>query len=170
MTARDRSSNQRISTKEFVVHLAAKAKASEVRKKVEQVGSWYEVPGHADTYVVKADAAFASPREGWEKLCKAVGSHGEVLPVFITAEGESQYSVGTVHLRFATPPSDAELKDWLPAGVRVKERNEYVPQQIAVEAANPRQQFLPDMLTELQQQSGQEVQIWPETLQAFRRA
>jgi hypothetical protein len=50
------------------------------------------------------------------------------------------------------------------------ERNEYVPAQIAVVPTNLRSQFLPDVLSELQQQSGAEVQVWPETLQAFRRA
>lgn len=160
----------RISTKEFVVHLKPQSKQDEVRKRIEKLGSWSEIPGHADTYVVHVDAAFKSAREGWKTLCKAAGSAGEVLPVFVTAEGEPQYSVGTVHLRFPAPPSDEELKDLLPASVRVIERNEYVPAQIAVEPTNLRKQFLPDVLSELQQQSGAEVQVWPETLQAFRRA
>ena len=156
----------RISSSEFVIRSVDGVKLSKILK---PLGDLVGIPGQKDTFLIRLVAPASNPRVGWNQLRTVIGSHGQVLPVFLGEHEQPKYSVGTLQVRFPSPPSDDELYAWLPAGLRVKARNEYIPSQISLEPAEPTGQFLPDLIADLRQHNGDQVQVWPETLQLFRK-
>jgi len=161
--------SQQISPLEYVVYFPSHEDIHEVRHRLEKLGTLYPVAGRAGTFIVRLSTPASSGRKGWEKVRDAVGTLGEVFPVFLDDRGAPTYPVGTVMVRFASPLSDAELEKWLPQGLRVKGRNEFVPAQVALVSDHPGQRYLPDVLSDLKNQNDYAVTVWPETLQAFRR-
>ncbi|MBL9084510.1 MAG: hypothetical protein JNK76_22095 [Planctomycetales bacterium] len=160
------SPTDRISANEFVVKCRSVSSLPELKR----LGEVNPIPGQANTYLMRLTRPVADARSGWKKLRKALGTSWQVLPVFLSDDDQPKYPVGTVQVRFSKPPSDAQLRSWLPAGLRVKSRNEYVPAQVELEPSKPDEEYLPDLLSKLRTTSGEEVTVWPDTLQQFRRS
>ena len=164
-----KAKSHEISDSEFVVRLPSELTPQAAAGKLQGVASLEPLAGHPGLHIVSLASGAASPKKGWELLRKKLGGKVEVSPVFLDEDQTPRYAVGTFQVRFPSPPSDAELHEWLPQGLRVKGRNEYMPAQVALEPEDPARQYLPDLLAALQQHIAEGVTVWPETLQRYRR-
>ena len=164
-----KATRRQISSTDFVLRLLPSYKIETARQKLESLGTVEPVTGHSCLYLVHLAKAAASPRKGWQRIRQALGGNVEVTPVFLEPDQSPKFAAGTLQVRFPTPPTDAELQEWLPSGLRLKSRNQYVPSQVALEPDDPTEHYLPDLLAALEKQSDQDIKIWPETLQQFRR-
>ena len=160
----------RISATDYVLRLPQKYAAATASRKLRSIGGMESLPGYSDLYVVHLAKPATDPRRGWQRIREALGGNVEVTPVFLDDDHAPRYAAGTLQVRFPSPLTDAALRQWLPRGLRLKYRNEYVEAQVALELENPTEQYLPDLLAALEKQSDQNIKIWPETLQQFRRA
>jgi hypothetical protein len=160
----------RISDSAFVIRAPGTTDIARLSQALGAAGALEAIAGHPGLYLVTLSHAAKDARHGWELVRQQLGGEVEVFPVYIGEDELPRFSVGTLQVRFPSPPSDTELAQWLPQGLRIKGRNEYVPAQIALEPADPAGQFLPDLVAEVEKSSSQPVRVWPETLQQFRRS
>lgn len=153
----------------FVIRLADEATLELLREEFGQVGSLETLPAHPELALLQLRAGGGDPKRLWRKLQATLGGKGSIMPVFRDAEDAARYPVGDILVRFKGSPSDHLLGEWAAKnGLRVRQRNKYVPNQVAFEPSDPREQYLPDLLERLEQ--GEDVAaVWPETLGAYRR-
>jgi hypothetical protein len=159
----------KVSCQEFVIRSHANMPLSYLSKLLDSFGAIVELPGHPGLFLAKLNKAAGSARQGWELIRSRLDNTCDVFPVFIDDDETLKYSTGTLQVRFSTSPTDRELEEWLPTGLRIASRNEYVPSQVAVESATNSKEFLPDVLASLERTSSKSVRIWPETIQQFKR-
>ncbi|MGH9132762.1 MAG: hypothetical protein ACRDZZ_02410 [Ilumatobacteraceae bacterium] len=90
-------------------------------------------------------------RAGWEDVAELTGAPW-VAPVLVDASDRESYPTGEVVVRFAEPPSDAELRRIERAEqVRAVRRNSYVASQVVFAPAQPEGMYLPDLCARLEQ-------------------
>ena len=119
-----------ISAAEFVVRLPKGLSPDSLAGKLRGFGTLESIAGQAGLHILRLAKAAPSPKEGWEMVCKKLGDKVEVSPVFFDEDKAPRYAAGTLQVRFPSPLGDAELHKWLPQGLRVKSRNEYMPAQV----------------------------------------
>jgi hypothetical protein len=92
----------------------------------------------------------------------------KVYPVVVNEAGDELFPTGSVAVRFATTPTDADLARFVAEHkLQIRARNSYVPRQVAFDAVSATR-FLPDVLSELEQDDTVE-RVWPETISQYRR-
>lgn len=158
------------SSTNFVVRAPVVSESTTFRHQLEKFGTVETLPGHPDLLVLHLESAPAQSKKTWEQLRKTLGPGTEIFPVLLDDNGSPHYPLGTLTARFRQPLSDSALAELLePLGLQVKSRNKYVPTQISLQALEPSQHFLPDVLNAVGQLGDKLVDVWPETLMHFRR-
>ena len=158
----------RLRNNAYVIRFPDDEHRAENRRLVEQLGIVEELPTHPELLLLHVDPAPADAKDGWRNLHKVLGDECGVYPVILDDDGNSKYPLGSIIVRFPTPPSDDELEQWAhDHKLVVQERNEYAPQQVSFHPAKHERQFLPEVVHRLSETSG--IRSWPDTLSSFRR-
>ena len=106
----------------------------------------------------------------WEQARDLLGDLGTVQPVLLDESGEAHFPTGEIAVRFHEAPPDERLQELAAAhGLRLRDRNEYVPQQAVFRPADPAAaSYLPKLVRELAQTEDVKA-AWASTLTKFRR-
>jgi hypothetical protein len=138
----------------FVVHLTPQNK-EEVSRRLESVGSIEDI-GEDNTLLLRVkktrsqSQAESQPQAQWRRLTEMIGSSGSVQPVLSDETGHPHYPTGELTVRFLKKPSDKNVKEFAEKyGLRLRDRNEFVPEQAAFQVADPAATYLPDLLQEI---------------------
>lgn len=129
--------------------------------------------GHLDQgeepLVIELSEEPESSRAGWERLREAVGTGVLIVPVLIGDGGRSLYPTGSIMVRFAETPSDAQLEAFARThGLRVGHRNRYRSSQASFEISEPETTYVPELTDALT--ASQHVRLaWPETKTQYTR-
>jgi hypothetical protein len=102
----------------------------------------------------------------WELVRKKIG--GEIVhPVLLDESGYHQYPTGEISVRFQSNPSDTQLKRFAAShNLRLRSRNEFIPQQVIFELLKPGERYIPELVEEIA--GDKNVQYaWANTLSRF---
>jgi len=121
-------------------------------------------------FVITLAKSAPSGKQGWTKLSELLNGKAKVFPVFEDENEAPRYPIGKLQVRFPSRPTDQELRKICQTqGLKVSERNEFVPDQVAFELKKSSDQYLPDLVQQLRAEQGPSTKVWPVTLSQFRR-
>ena len=148
--------------------LHARRDREDVRRELGQLGEVVELSG-SDLLLLRLNKGSASAKAAWERIRKKLGEGESVQPVLLDESGSPQYPTGEVVIRFREAPSAARLKEFAEAhGLRLRGRNEYVPQQAIFELSEEAGSYLPKVVEEVAGEEDVE-RAWANTLAHFER-
>jgi hypothetical protein len=153
----------------FVARLPAGAIAKSVFAPLAPFAKYEAVSGHPELWLISLKEKVGDSRAVWKKLQAAVGAKATVAPALIDEQQNIKLPTGTVIARFAKDPTDDELAAFSnELGLRVVERNKFVPRQVTFRPANP-DAFLPELVDRVRRQKPALVNVWADTLSQFER-
>lgn len=105
----------------------------------------------------------------WSRARELLGEAGKVHPVLIDEMGHSHFPTGEISIRFHEVPADERLQEFaVEHGLRLRDRNEFVPQQAVFRPADPSASYLPKLVQDLAE-SKDTKKVWANTLTRFHR-
>jgi hypothetical protein len=105
----------------------------------------------------------------WSQARKLLGNLGSVHPVLLDELGEPHFPTGDISVRFHEVPPDERLQEFaVEHGLRLRDRNEYVPQQAVFRPVDSSASYLPKLVQELAETRDTKA-VWANTLTRFRR-
>lgn len=105
----------------------------------------------------------------WSRARELLGEIGKVHPVLIDEMGHPHFPTGEISIRFHEAPADERLQEFaVEHGLRLRDRNEFVPQQAVFRAADPSASYLPKLVQDLAAQDDTKA-VWANTLTRFQR-
>lgn len=162
-------SRQIPSPNRFVVKAAPEA-FSGARRHLTGLGRLEGIEGAADLWFFWAEREGGDPRDVWQAILDGLPSARWAAPLVVDESGEAHVPTGEVAVRFERPPDEEELRSFAARnGLRVRGRNEFVPEQASFEPGDPRGTYLPDLLAALAVEKGVRG-AWASTLSRYHRA
>ena len=126
------------------------------------------VPGVADASFVTTKAG--DPRALHDKIRRAVGDEGLVVPVLIGEGGERFIPTGEIVVRFKRVLKAGELAQFaLRHGLGAGACNKWAPRQAAFAVRGDDARFLPEIVARIAADEAVDA-AWPDTRAHFRRA
>ncbi len=117
---------------------------------------------------IPADAA-GDAESRWTHARELLGDLGTIQPVLLDEAGEAHFPTGEISVRFHEAPADDRLQQFAEEhGLRLRDRNEFVPQQAVFQPADPSSSYLPKVMQELTETQDTKA-VWANTLTRFRR-
>jgi len=105
----------------------------------------------------------------WSRARELLGDLGSVHPVLVDELGEPHFPTGEISVRFHEVPPEDRLQEFAEEhGLRLRDRNEYVPQQAVFRPADSSASYLPKLVQELANTKDTKA-VWANTLTRFRR-
>ena len=151
----------------FVVKARPDASAA-VRRQLASVGAVEEIEG-SDLLLLKLGEACPDPKAAWQRILSDMGSAQWVAPLLLDEQSQPHFPTGDITVRFDHAPSEKHLEAFAAAhGLRLRDRNEFVPEQAAFQPEEPRRTFLPDLVRALSDEKGVAA-AWANTLSRYRR-
>jgi hypothetical protein len=116
---------------------------------------------------ISVDAGDSETR--WARVQELLGDLGTVQPVLLDELGGSHFPTGEISVRFQEVPPDSWLQEFAAEhGLRLRDRNEFVPQQAVFRPTYPSASYLPKLVQELADTKDTKA-VWANTLTHFRR-
>lgn len=151
----------------FVVHVTSQNK-DEISRRLKSIGSTEEL-GEDNTLLLRVNKKFSKPQAGWQRLTKLIGSSGTVQPVLSDETGQPHYPTGELTVRFLKKPSNKDLKEFSSRyGLRLRDMNEFVPEQAAFQLTDPATTYLPDLVQQITADKTIKS-AWANTLSHYKR-
>lgn len=123
----------------------------------------------SDLVLLELGRPAADLRAAWQRIVEGSRAAEWVAPLLLDESGEPHYPTGEVSVRFPEPRSDDELARFgATHGLRLRHRNEFVPEQAVFEPVDPRRTFLPDLVRSLGDEAGVAA-VWANTTSRYRR-
>jgi hypothetical protein len=146
----------------FLIHLDPKDKA-EVSQRLAAAGTLEELD--ENNLLLRVTTQASSSETQWRELTNLAGSLATVQPVLIDEKGQTLFPTGDVTVRFPKKPTAKQLKGFAAKyGLQVRDRNEFVPEQVAFKT----DRYLPDVLQEID--TDEDIQTaWPNTSSRYQR-
>ena len=129
-----------------------------------------EPVGEQDLLLVRLDESSRDLEAARRRLLDATKDVAWAEPVLLDERNEPQLPTGEVSVRFTRSLSDEELKTFAAEhGLRLRARNEFVPEQATFTRADPRRVSLQELLPSLSE--APEVRsAFANTLSRYRRS
>lgn len=138
-------------------------------RRLAPLGSVRPLEGSERLLLLSILAEDSDPEARWARAQELLGELGTVQPVLLDDLGEAHFPTGEISVRFHEPPPDDRLREFAAEhGLRLRERNEFVPQQAVFRPAAPSTTYLPKVLQELAE-TGDAKAVWANTLTRFHR-
>lgn len=146
----------------FLIHIDPKDKA-EVSQRLAEAGTLEELD--ENNLLLRVTTQATSPETQWREVANLAGSLATVQPVLIDEKGQTLFPTGDVTVRFPKKPTAKRLKDFAAKyGLELRDRNEFVPEQVAFKT----DRYLPDVLQEID--TDEDIQTaWPNTRSRYQR-
>lgn len=140
-----------------------------VARHLASVGDVRPLEGSDRLLLLSVPAEAGNPETRWADVRELLGERGTVQPVLLDELGEAHVPTGEISVRFHEAPPDDRLEEFAAEhGLRLRNRNELVPQQAVFRPAVP-SSYLPRLVQELAQMEIIKA-VWANTLIRFRRA
>lgn len=105
----------------------------------------------------------------WSRARELLGEAGNVQPVLVDEMGHPHFPTGEISIRFHEAPPDERLQEFaVEHGLRLRDRNEFVPQQAVFRPADPSASYLPKLVEDLAGTKDTKA-VWANTLTRFQR-
>lgn len=152
---------------QVVIRLGSSRAVAAAKLALAAVGQVSPLPGHPNCLVLSTTRK-ASAKPFLRLLRTLLGDKAQVMPVMLDQDEQPHYALGGITIRFKAPPKAKELAELKAKfGLRLQERNEFVPEQASFTLAEP-SPYLPDLLKQLGNRKELEA-AWPETVSAYHR-
>lgn len=139
-------------------------------QRLAALGSVTPLEGSERLLVLSIPADAGNPETRWARAQELLGDLGTVQPVLLDELGEAHFPTGEISVRFHEAPPDDRLQEFAAEhGLRLRDRNEFVPQQAVFRPTDPSANYLPKLVQELAQMKDTKA-VWANTLTRFRRA
>jgi hypothetical protein len=140
-----------------------------VQRKLKNLGEVEELKGSDNILLLHFRQKAPDAKAAWELIRKELGEGEIVHPVLLDERGHHQYPTGEISVRFQSTPSDAQLKRFATShGLRLRSRNEFMPQQAIFEPLKPGEKYIPELVQEIA--VAKNIQLaWANTLSRFER-
>jgi hypothetical protein len=158
--------HQTPSDKLFVVKVAPQKQEAAARR-LAAVGR--VEPLAESLLLLRAAASSGDAKTIWNRARQVLGSAGTIQPVLLDEGGVPHYPTGEISVRFQEPPPDKLVQDLAAAhGLRLRDRNEFVPEQVVFQPLDAARSYIPELVRELAD-AGSGLTVWANTLSHFRR-
>lgn len=138
-------------------------------KRLVPLGSAKPLEGSERLLLLSLPAENGDPEARWALAQELLGELGTVQPVLLDETGEAHFPTGEISVRFHEAPPDDRLQEFAAEhGLRLRDRNEFVPQQAVFRPAAPSTTYLPKVVQELAETKDAKA-VWANTLTRFRR-
>src|SRR5262245_24544796 len=155
------------STESFVVSVPAEDKDA-VSRRLAVIGDLKDLRG-TDALVVHTAQKSTDSKAAWLSIRDAAGSFAMVQPVLLDEHHNQHYPTGEISVRFNEVLSDKLLRQFAAKHkLRLRTRNEFVPQQAVFELRDPVGTYLPEVIQELIE-TKQTKEVWANTLSRYKR-
>lgn len=152
----------------FIVRPADDKKAV-VTEHLSSIGEVEKLPDE-NLLLLQTQQAAATPEAAWHDVREALGETVSVQPVLLDETGEAHFPTGEVTVRFHKAPTDEELKEFASRyRLSLRDRNEFMPQQVVFNPTHPNQSYLPKLVEEIAGQDGVK-RAWANTLSHYKRS
>ncbi|HKI01560.1 MAG TPA: hypothetical protein VKK31_06235 [Thermoanaerobaculia bacterium] len=139
-------------------------------ERLASLGSVKPLEGSEGLLLLSIPADAGDPETRWVRAQELLGELGTVQPVLLDELGEAHFPTGEISVRFHEAPPDDRLQEFAAEhGLRLRDRNEFVPQQAVFRPASPSASYLPKLVQELAGTKDTQ-KVWANTLTRFRRA
>ena len=141
---------------------------AETKARLSGLGEVEEIPG-SNRLVLRLPEPAADTKGTWRRLVEVTESVEWAAPFVVDETGGVHLPTGDVSIRFRHPPSEKQLARFARVHrLRIRERNEFVPEQVTAEPIAGREIYLPELIEEI---SAERIvlTVWADTLSPFRR-
>jgi len=150
----------------FVVRVTGDDKNA-ASDRLASIGKMKELSG-TDSILLSAKKSTDS-KAAWRHIRHALGSSAMIQPVLLDEQGNPHYPNGEISVRFNEVLSDKVLRQFAAKHkLRLRARNEFIPQQAMFELSDPARTYLPEVLHELTQ-TKETKEVWANTLSHYKR-
>lgn len=150
----------------FVVKVAPQQRAAAARR-LAAVGR--VEPLAESLLLLRAASSLGDAKAVWNRARQVLGTAGTVQPVLLDERGAQHYPTGEISVRFQEPPPDEVVHDLAAAhGLRLRDRNEFVPEQVVFQPLDAAKSYIPELVRELSD-AGSGLTVWANTLSHFNR-
>jgi hypothetical protein len=141
---------------------------SEVKRLLASLGTLEDLPADG-AMRLRVGVGLSDPRVAWQEVQALLGERANVQPVLLDESGHEQYPTGDISVRFLYATSDQQLKRFAETyGLRLRKRNEFVPEQAVFIPLEPGRHFLPDLVRKIAS-DGSVQAAWANTLARYQR-
>jgi hypothetical protein len=123
----------------------------------------------SDLLCLRVSSRFPDPKSAWQGILDRIRMAQWVAPLLLDDQSHPHFPTGDITVRFDHAPTEAELQRFAAKhGLRLRGRNEFVPEQVSFTPAEPRGTYLPDILQAISRGKGVAV-AWANTRSRYRR-
>jgi hypothetical protein len=152
----------------FVVDVDSQ-KRDQAAKRLAPLGGVKPLEGNERLLLLTVEPGSLDSESAWSRARKLLGDLGSVHPVLMDELGEPHFPTGEISVRFHEVPPDDRLQEFAADhGLRLRDRNEYVPQQAVFRPVDSSSRYLPKLVQELAD-TRETRAVWANTLTRFRR-
>jgi hypothetical protein len=131
----------------FVFYVEPKHK-TEVARRLGSTGAIEELD--EGMLLLQVSTKASRPEAQWAEVVELVGPLAMVQPVLSDEKGNTQLPTGDLTVRFRKKRSDKQLQEFAARyRLRLRERNEFVPEQAAFKIDESSTTYLPDVLQQV---------------------
>jgi hypothetical protein len=152
----------------FVVDIGSRERDQAIQR-LAPLGTVKPLEGSERLLLLTIAPGSLDAESAWSRARELLGDLGSVHPVLLDELGELHFPTGEISVRFHEVPPDDRLQEFAAEhGLRLRDRNEYVPQQAVFRPVDPSVSYLPKLVQELTDTKDTKA-VWANTLTRFRR-
>jgi hypothetical protein len=152
----------------FVVDIGSQERDQAVQR-LAPLGTVKSLEGSDRLLLLTIAPGSLDAESAWSRARELLGDLGSVHPVLLDELGEPHFPTGEISVRFHEVPPDDRLQEFAAEhGLRLRDRNEYVPQQAVFRPVDSSASYLPKLVQELADTKDTKA-VWANTLTRFQR-
>lgn len=152
----------------FIIH-ADDGNKDEVSRRLASLGIVQDLKGSDAQLLHFVGEKPEDSRTAWKHAQAKLGHIGNIQPVLFDERGDPHYPTGEVSVRFDKPLSDEQLQRFATDyQLRLRRRNEYVPEQAVFYPAEPEKSYIPDLVQKIADAKDAKV-VWANTSSHYER-
>jgi hypothetical protein len=152
----------------FVVDIGSQERDQAVQR-LAPLGTVKPLEGSERLLLLTIAPGSLDAESAWSRGRELLGDLGSVHPVLLDELGEPHFPTGEISVRFHEVPPDDRLQEFAAEhGLRLRDRNEYVPQQAVFRPVDSSASYLPKLVQELADTKDTKA-VWANTLTRFQR-
>jgi hypothetical protein len=152
----------------FVVDVGPQERDQAVQR-LAPLGSVEPLEGSERLLLLTIASGSLDAKAAWSRARELLGDLGSLHPVLLDELGEPHFPTGEISVRFHEVPPDDRLQEFAAEhGLRLRDRNEYVPQQVVFRPVDSSASYLPKLVQQLADTKDTKA-VWANTLTRFRR-
>ena len=134
------------------------------------LGNAQPIEQNENLLLLSIPANSGDPESRWARVQALLGELGTAQPALLDETGAAHLPTGEISVRFHEAQPEERLQEFAAEhGLRLRDRNEFVPQQAVFQPTDLASSYIPRLLQELAQTKDTKA-VWANTLTRFSRA